>query len=103
MLPADTSSVTTYAGDFTGSLDGTSTFSQTSSYSEYAVSASYEINYETSSSYADFAQTSSYMSGSITNIGDTYSTPFISTIITLTQAEYDAIVTKNPNALYAIV
>jgi hypothetical protein len=34
-----------------------SSYATTASFALYAVSASYEINYESSSSYADFAQT----------------------------------------------
>ena len=60
-VSADTSSVTTYQGDFTGTLQGT----------------------------ASFSQTSSYISGSISNIGDTFTTPPVNSIVTLTQAEYE--------------
>jgi hypothetical protein len=75
MLPADTASATTYAGDFTGSLSGT----------------------------ASFSSTASYVSGGISNLGDTFTTPPVMTIITLTQAEYDALGSKDINTLYAII
>lgn len=53
-----------FTGSFTGDGSGLTgiTSVATASYAHYAVSASYEINYETSSSYADFAKTASYTS-----------------------------------------
>lgn len=52
-----------FTGSFTGDGSGLTgiTSAATASYAQYAVSASYEINYETSSSYADFAKTASYI------------------------------------------
>ena len=70
---ADTSSAAQYVGELTGSVQGTASYAvvsdvaavayqaHTASYALYAISASYEINQETSSSYADFAETASYI------------------------------------------
>jgi len=45
----------TFIGDMTGSLLGTASYADTASYAFYAVSASYEIIKEISSSHADTA------------------------------------------------
>jgi hypothetical protein len=43
------------------------------------------------------------LSGSVSNIGDEYTTPPCQTIVTLTALEYAAISPKDPNTLYFIV
>lgn len=61
-----------------------------------SVSASYALT-------ASHAITASYVSGAVLNTQDTYaSVPTVAQIISLTLAEYNAIVTKNPNVLYII-
>jgi hypothetical protein len=52
---------------------------------------------------ASYALTASFVSGAVLNTQDTYaSVPTVAQIISLTLAEYNAIVTKNPNVLYII-
>jgi hypothetical protein len=61
----------------------------------------------TSSSYATFSQqsdTASFTIGGIVNNIDTYpSTPVVTNIVTLTAAEYAAIVTKDNNTYYIVI
>lgn len=83
--------------------------------SSYALTASYffteSVTYSSTASYfltssvtsASFASTASYVSGSVVNIGDSYpSSPICNKIVTLSQAEYDAIGSKDPNTFYLI-
>jgi hypothetical protein len=50
---------------------------------------------------ASNAVSASHMSGSVTNIGDSYtSVAPVMRIVSLTTAEYNAIITKDPNTLY---
>jgi len=52
---------------------------------------------------ASFALTASYISGAVVNIGDAYpSSPVCNKIVTLSQAEYDAIGVKDANTFYII-
>jgi hypothetical protein len=56
-----------------------------------------------SGSFVGTVATASYVSGAVLNTPDQYATPFCGTIVTLTVAEYNAIVTKNANTLYVTV
>jgi len=103
-----TGSVSSQNG-FTGSLLGTASFATQALSSSYAVSASFAP----STSPFPFTGTATIsgslnVSGSVTgnvlgNNTDTYTTSApVQQVITLTQAEYNAIVTPNVNTLYII-
>lgn len=94
----------------------TASYVETASYADlaltasYAISASFEIvteessSYAQTASYAETATTASYLVDGITTSVDTYiSTQPVKHMITLTQAEYDAIGTKDANTFYIIV
>jgi hypothetical protein len=90
------------------------TASLSSSYASSSLSSSYASS-SLSSSYASSSLTASYVSSSqfinatssanlVSNITDTYTgTTAITNIITLTQAEYDAITTKSSSTVYYII
>jgi len=113
-----TGSVTATAG-FTGSLLGTASYADSALSSSYAITASYALNANVNT--GSFATTGSNtfignetisgslnVSGSVTgnvigNNTDTYtSSPAVQQIVTLTQAEYNAIGSPNANTLYII-
>lgn len=55
-------------------------------------------------SYVTTAQTASYMSGSIRNYPDPYTgSAVVTNVMSLTAAQYAAIVTKDANTLYLVV
>ena len=84
----------------TASLD-TGSFVLTSSFNDFT--GSYNTGSFTGS-FIGIATTASYVSGSILNYPDPFtSTAAVDTIVTLTNAEYTALGTKDPNALYVIV
>jgi hypothetical protein len=73
-----------------------SSYASTASYAEYAVSASYEINYETSSSYADFAVSASHA----INANDAISSSYALTASYVENAQTASYVTLAQTASY---
>jgi hypothetical protein len=77
----------------------------TATSASYAVTASYALNGGGGTSEsASYALTASYLEGVVTSVTDTFTASAeVRHIITLTQAEYDLILAKDPNTLYVVV
>jgi len=101
-LTAGTASYTLTASYFSGSIE-TATSSSYSLSSSFSISSSVSVS-SSFSTTSSFSLTASFVSGAILNTPDSFTSyPPVSTIVTLSQAEYTALAVKDANTFYAIV